>query len=475
MLEKDLQDTLLLHLLVVVDSTRIYVPVPSITQASSAAERQPLRLMSIRQQQQLRQEARQEAINRVREKTVRDYQATLDQLLTWQGKAQRSYLPAPTHLPVAVQQHWTAAIAAVTSSSTVSSMHGSTMEPEEAAAPDKESAPADAPAVKELSPEDQAVVRSINKVVQKQLGQSVQLPDRSLRGERGLLLAALSTAAVAERLRSWIACCGEAFVAQLMVKEPCLLAHEPQVLLKTLEGLNQQLRLPTQGCVAYVLKHVVVVGLDGPEMGRRVEGLADAVGLDWEQAVKLAVAQPSLLMLTNEHVKERMAALAQLLPEAVSKLPRAVLRHPFLLVKSPRAVARSIQDLASALGLSCWAASRLVAGQPSILASNFDVLQRRLERLQELTSASRRWRQQLQEMSPATLARCLTCTDDAVNRLAVLADVGAAGSPRVPPIQFILTKPAAYFDDMLADLAERELHLGVQVAASAAPNKNLWN
>jgi hypothetical protein len=83
--------------------------------------------------------------------------------------------------------------------------------------------------MKELSPEDQAVVRSINRIVQKQLGQPVQLPDRALRGERGLLLAALSPAAVAERLGNWVACCGAAFVSQLMVKEPCLLAHEPQV------------------------------------------------------------------------------------------------------------------------------------------------------------------------------------------------------------------------------------------------------
>jgi hypothetical protein len=40
----------------------------------------------------------------------------------------------------------------------------------------------------------------------------------------------------------------------------------------------------------------------------------------------------------------------------------------------------------------------------------------------------------------------------------VLAEVGAANSPRIPPVQFILTKPAGYFDEMLADVAERELH-----------------
>jgi hypothetical protein len=75
------------------------------------------------------------------------------------------------------------------------------------------------------------------------------------------------------------------------------------VLLRTLEGLNQQLQLPSQDCVPYVLKNVVVVGLDGPDIEGRVQGLATAVGLDWDQAVKLAAAQPSLLMLTSEHLK----------------------------------------------------------------------------------------------------------------------------------------------------------------------------
>lgn len=187
-----------------------------------------------------------------------------------------------------------------------------------------------------------------------------------------------------------------------------------------------------------------------------------------------------------------MAALAQLLPEASGdKLPRAVLRNPALLVKSPRAVARSVRDLAESLGLSSWAAARLVAAQPSILASNHDALARRcgqrrlhavlhacagvagavrvrarqadacpapcrLERLQQLCGLHRRWQRQLQALSPAALARCLTCSDAAVERLAALADVGAAGSSHLPPIHLLLTKPAPYFDDLLAQLADRQ-------------------
>lgn len=48
---------------------------------------------------------------------------------------------------------------------------------------------------------------------------------------------------------------------------------------------------------------------------------------------------------TNIHTQERMAALAQLLPEAASKLSRLVVRHPYLLTKSPRAVARNILEV----------------------------------------------------------------------------------------------------------------------------------
>jgi hypothetical protein len=47
-------------------TTRIYLPAPPLAQASSAADRQPLRLLSIRQQEQLRKEARAEAIRKVR-------------------------------------------------------------------------------------------------------------------------------------------------------------------------------------------------------------------------------------------------------------------------------------------------------------------------------------------------------------------------------------------------------------------------
>jgi hypothetical protein len=51
-------------------TTRIYLPAPPLAQASSAADRQPLRLLSIRQQEQLRKEARAEAIRKVRRVAV---------------------------------------------------------------------------------------------------------------------------------------------------------------------------------------------------------------------------------------------------------------------------------------------------------------------------------------------------------------------------------------------------------------------
>jgi hypothetical protein len=91
------------------------------------------------------------------------------------------------------------------------------------------------------------------------------------------------------------------------------------------------------------------------------------------QFIPLSITQLSVCAA----LQERLAALSKLLPEAAPKLPRVLLRSPFLLLRSPRAVARGIQGLSEALGLSCWAGSRLVAGQPGILRNNFDTLRDR--------------------------------------------------------------------------------------------------
>ncbi|KAF6255088.1 hypothetical protein COO60DRAFT_1641801 [Scenedesmus sp. NREL 46B-D3] len=404
-------------------TTRIYLPAPPLAQASSAADRQPLRLLSIRQQEQLRKEARAEAIRKMRERTVRDYQACLDQLLMWQPAGTALHIPgAPRHLPVAVQQAWT-------SSSSSSLPHADA--PADSTAAAAAAAPSKPPWV--AGPAEQRTLQQISAAVQQQLGQP--LPTRAAAGERGQLLSCLAAAAVSERLQRW-------------------------ALLQTLEALNSQLQLPTEDCVAFALKHVVLVGLDAAEVQQRLQGLQGACGCGGEQAVKLAVAAPELLMLHPDNVQERLAALSKLLPEAAPKLPRVVLRSPFLLLRSPRAVARGIQGLSEALGLSCWAASRLVAGQPGILRNNFDTLRGRLARLQSLTAASWRWHRQLQALSPSALARCLTCADAALDRLQLLADVGAAGSARLPAVNFILTMPEAHFADMLAKEAARGLRLG---------------
>ncbi|KAF6256152.1 hypothetical protein COO60DRAFT_1640988 [Scenedesmus sp. NREL 46B-D3] len=431
-------------------TTRIYLPAPPLAQASSAADRQPLRLLSIRQQEQLRKEARAEAIRKMRERTVRDYQACLDQLLMWQPAGTALHIPgAPRHLPVAVQQAWTSS-----SSSSSSLPHADA--PADSTAAAAAAAPSKPPWV--AGPAEQRTLQQISAAVQQQLGQP--LPTRAAAGERGQLLSCLAAAAVSERLQRWVACCGRAYAQQLIMREPSLLAHEPQALLQTLEALNSQLQLPTEDCVAFALKHVVLVGLDAAEVQQRLQGLQGACGCGGEQAVKLAVAAPELLMLHPDNVQERLAALSKLLPEAAPKLPRVVLRSPFLLLRSPRAVARGIQGLSEALGLSCWAASRLVAGQPGILRNNFDTLRGRLARLQSLTAASWRWHRQLQALSPSALARCLTCADAALDRLQLLADVGAAGSARLPAVNFILTMPEAHFADMLAKEAARGLRLG---------------
>jgi hypothetical protein len=96
---------------------------------------------------------------------------------------------------------------------------------------------------------------------------------------------------------------------ELVNREPSVLAHEPQVLLHTLEALNSQLQLPAEECVGFALKHVVLIGLDAKELQRRVQGLQDSCKLDGDQAVKLAVAAPELLMLHPENVQVRVLEL----------------------------------------------------------------------------------------------------------------------------------------------------------------------
>eukprot|EP00879_Flechtneria_rotunda_P023255 GHRR01024597.1.p1 GENE.GHRR01024597.1~~GHRR01024597.1.p1 ORF type:complete len:318 (-),score=93.41 GHRR01024597.1:789-1742(-) len=233
----------------------------------------------------------------LREKTETDYQQQLNQLLNWQGTGPRAYTTGPSHLPVAVQHNWTSSTAASYSNSS------STQAQSIAAAEGKQSVSSDADvAPTQLTSEALGALQDINEVFKQQLGQP--LPQKALRGERSGFLSCLAAPAVAERIRSWVACCSSSsYVAQLMLREPCLLGIEPQVLLNTLEGLNQGLGLTPQECVAYVLRHVVLIGLDAEELRFRVEGVQNALGIEWEEAVKLASASPGLLMLTPGHLQ----------------------------------------------------------------------------------------------------------------------------------------------------------------------------
>ena len=147
-----------------------------------------------------------------------------------------------------------------------------------------------------------------------------------------------------------------------------------------------------------------------------------------------------------------MALLRRLLPGMEDKLPSLVVRRPTLLIRSPRAVARDIRQLAVTLGLTDWAAARLVAGGPGILELSLVTLARRLARLKELCSQHPKWEQQLTAMSPSSLGRCLRCSDMALERLALLLAAKAAGSRRVPKVKRILTLPAPLFDGRLQRL-----------------------
>lgn len=187
---------------------------------------------------------------------MREYEGTLQAMLTWQPSTpNRFYLPgAPTHFPVVVQRQWDAlghSASSSSSSTTDLSSSGSSQQAAASTAGDQSlqqqqgGAPAtqqpEPPPVRQLTPDEQQTLARLSTVLQQQLG--CGLPDRALRGERSLLLASLSPEAVRERVGRWVGCCGREYVGQLLVKEPTLLGHEPQVLLATLEAVNTQLRL----------------------------------------------------------------------------------------------------------------------------------------------------------------------------------------------------------------------------------------
>jgi hypothetical protein len=187
----------------------------------------------------------------LRERSVQEYEGTLQTMLTWQpSTAQRFYLPgAPTHFPVAVQRQWHSMDLHSSSSSGSGSGSSNSGQGSAAAAGDE----AGAAAVRQLSPEEQQTLEQLSNMMQQQLGQG--LPDRAYRGERSLLLSTLSPQAAKERLGRWVGCCGEDYVTQLMTKEPTLLGHEPQVLLSTLEAVSSRLQLsPTVRSVCWCIR-----------------------------------------------------------------------------------------------------------------------------------------------------------------------------------------------------------------------------
>lgn len=187
----------------------------------------------------------------LRERSVREYEGTLQAMLAWQPSTpNRFYLPeAPTHFPVVVQRQWDALGHSSSSSSDGSSSKSSSTAAASAAGQQQDSLHqqqqqqdgAAAAAVRQLTAGEQQTLSRLSSTLQQQLGSG--LPDRALRGERSVLLASLSPEAVRERLGRWVGCCGREYVGQLMVKEPTLLGHEPQVLLATLEAVSSQMQL----------------------------------------------------------------------------------------------------------------------------------------------------------------------------------------------------------------------------------------
>lgn len=406
-----------------------------------------------------RREARAEAMRRMRVRTIREYDDLLARTLEWQAQSRQYYFEAPSHLPVALQRTWSAP-----PSSQQPATVGWLREQQRGS---EGVGPA-----RYLEGADQLALSALSSEVQRALG--VTLPERALRGERGALLASLSSKRTAATLSEWVGVCGDDYVRQLVAVEPCLLGVAPSELLTTLEALNQHMGLEPSDAVAYLLRHPALVGLKPSELKQRLEGLALAVGLAPGEAQKMVLARPELLMLTPDALEERMAVIGHLLPGVNANLPSMVARRSLLLARSPRALARDIQQLAGTLGLTGWAAGRLVAGGPGILEHSVVTLAKRLQRLKELCSHHRSWRHQLAAMSPAGLGRTLRCNDATFERLTALSAAGLAGSRRLPKVKRILTMPVGRFDAVLEQLtaakeqAQARRRAAAAVAAGAA-------
>ncbi len=84
-----------------------------------------------------------------------------------------------------------------------------------------------------------------------------------------------------------------------------------------------------------------------------------------------------MLQLTSDAIAERVSAMQQLLMVPFARMPDIILRRPIMLQRTPRALAKDIQQLAAALGISAWTAASMVAGYPAILGSNVNALARR--------------------------------------------------------------------------------------------------
>jgi hypothetical protein len=423
---------------------RVYIPQSPATGVTFGASDDP----------SARSDARSEALRRMKLRTIRAYGEALTAALEWQADGDTYVFPAPSHLPVAVQRGW-------------------------------EGRPEPQPLA-----EQQLTLAALSGEVQRALG--VAMPERAMRGERGAVLATLSPRAAADVLAAWSAVCGEEYVRQLVAVEPSVMAARPEDLLATLEALNQCGGLDPPAAVAYVLRHPALVGLTAADMRSRLQGLERAVGLAPDEARGLALERPELLMMREYALEQRMGMLARLLPGVDSRLPSLVVRRPILLLRSPRALARDIRQLATTLGLTDWAAARLVASGPSVLDLSLVTVTRRwgprgeglgcflmrligqqlssvgryslvttsprppspprLQRLKELCESHPRWRQQLVAMSPGGLGRCLRCADAVLERLAALLERGVAGSRRLPKVKRILSLPAGRYDEMLAGL-----------------------
>jgi hypothetical protein len=188
--------------------------------------------------------------------------------------------------------------------------------------------------------------------------------------------------------------CGSSHVQQYISKEPTLLAHEPDVLLDSLEVLNRALGLAPAECVKLAAKHPLLIGITEPRLAQRLQVGAGA-GRQAAWWSVLALSPPPAALITALRLRSDCRALLQQ-PDAIPGAPCAhfrpippsppvtrLKRTPHTLTHTPTPPLH-LQDLQEVFQSGRSDVANLALANPSLLVAPLPLLRTKTRDLQLL-------------------------------------------------------------------------------------------